>query len=351
MEVDYLIIGQGLAGSLLGYNLLKANKKILIVDDFEKVTSSKIAAGIYNPITGRRLVKTWMADSLFPFLETYYTELEKVLGAKILHKKPIFRPFDSIADQNYWYGQSSDEAFKNYIQLVANDEEIIKHFKSPFGGFYTNNSGYIQVKLLLEAFFTYFSQQNIMLNHSFSDEGLSINENIIQYKDIKANAIVFCQGFKNKDNLHFNYLPIEPTKGQILDIEIDHYNVDSIVNKRVFILPENNYQRIGSTYERDYLDEIPTQNAIKELTDKLDLVLKSPYKIIGQNAAIRPTVVDRKPLLGSHPKHSNVFIFNGLGTKGVSIAPYFSLEMANFMVHHKPLLAEVDIRRFDYLYH
>ena len=350
MEVDYLIVGQGLAGSLLCYNLLKEGKTVVIIDASEEVTSSKIAAGIYNPITGRRMVKTWMADALFPYLENFYSELEVELQSDFLHKKPIFRPFDSIADQNYWYGQSSDEAFKNYIHLVENENEILKHYHAPFGGFYTKASGYIQVKIMLEAFEKYFKSKNIIQQAKLLYEELEFNDTGIQYKELNAKAIIFCEGFNNRDNLFFNYLPIEPTKGQILDVEINEYKIESIVNKRVFVLPESNYQRIGSTYERDFKDLIPTEDAKKDLCAKLEAVLKSSYKIINQKSAVRPTTVDRKPLLGIHPKLSNVFIFNGLGTKGISIAPYFAFEMTEFLIHHKPLLPEVDIRRFDYLY-
>ncbi|MBC7389361.1 MAG: FAD-binding oxidoreductase [Opitutaceae bacterium] len=351
MEVDYLVVGQGLAGSLLSYNLLKENKSVLIVDSNEEITSSKIAAGIYNPITGRRLVKTWLADSLFPFLDTFYSDLESFLGTTFLHKKAMFRPFDSISDQNYWYGQSSDEAFKSYIRLVETDQEILKHYHAPYGGFYTELSGYVQVKLMLESFDTYFQQQGMILQENCSVENLTILEDKINFKNISAKAIIFCEGHNNKDNELFKYLPIEPTKGQILDVKIDNYQIESIVNKRVFILPESNYQRIGSTYERDFDDLLPTEEARNDLSAKLEAVLKSQYKIINQRTAVRPTTVDRRPILGKHPLYSNVFIFNGLGTKGVSLAPYFSLQMANFLIHHKPLMPEVDIRRFDYLYH
>ena len=351
MEVDYLVVGQGLAGSLLSYNLLKENKSVLIVDANEEITSSKIAAGIYNPITGRRLVKTWLADSLFPCLETFYSELEGTLGASFLNKRLMFRPFDSIADQNYWYGQSSDVAFKNYIRLVENEPEILKHYHAQYGGFYTELSGYVQVKSMLESFEKYFHQQNIILQCKCGREDLTIFEDKICFKDINAKAIIFCEGYNSKQNTLFKYLPIEPTKGEILDVEIENYKIQSIVNKRVFILPESNFQRIGSTYERDFEDLSITEDARKDISAKLEAVLKSPYKIINQRTAVRPTTVDRRPILGKHPLYSNIFIFNGLGAKGVSLGPYFSLQMANFLIYHKPLLPEVDIRRFDYLYH
>ena len=349
-QVDYLIVGNGLAGSLLGYNLIKAGKSIRIIDANETVTSSKVAAGIYNPITGRRMVKTWMADQLFPYLESFYAELETELNTRFLFKKPVFRPFDTIADQNYWNGQSSDAAFKNYIQIVDTEEEVLHHYHAPLGGFYTSLSGYIQVKTMLDAFESYFAKQGFLESDEFDFEQLVQTEMGISYKKYSAKAVIFCQGYGNRLNPFFNYLPIEPTKGQVLDVQIHNYSILSIVNKRVFILPENGFQRVGSTYERDFTDLLPDESAKLELSAKLEAVLKSSYTLINHRAAVRPTVVDRKPLLGRHPIFQNMFIFNGLGTKGVSVSPYFSNEMAQYLISDKPLLPEVDIRRFDYLY-
>ena len=84
MKVDYLIVGQGLAGTTLAFHLLKSNKKIFILDDCDSTSSSRVAAGLFNPITGKRNVKTWKADILFPYMKNFYRELEDFLGIKFL---------------------------------------------------------------------------------------------------------------------------------------------------------------------------------------------------------------------------------------------------------------------------
>jgi len=118
MEVDFLLIGQGLAGTVLSYRLLKIGKKVAVIDLPSANQSSRIAAGLYNPITGKKMVKTWNADLLFPEIEPLYSELEVLLGTTFLYKKNIYRPFLNIEEQNEWMGKTGDPGFEPYIEKI-----------------------------------------------------------------------------------------------------------------------------------------------------------------------------------------------------------------------------------------
>ena len=346
MQVDYLVVGQGLAGTLVSYNLIQKGKKVAAFDVFQENSSSRVAAGLYNPITGPRSLKTWLADDLFPFLEPYYESLEGFLDVSFLHKKTIFRPFDTIAEQNNWYGQSADAELKDYVEVNPLPLEIQKHYKAPFGGIETKISGFVDLKAMIDAFAIYLSNNQYLGRTQFQYDELVFSEDSVLYRGITAKAIVFCEGQRGRLNPFFNYLPLNGTKGQVLDVEIENYDIDSVVSKGVFVLPEKGKQRIGSNYEWQFEHDQPTENAAAEITQKLALVLNSPYKITGQVAGIRPTTKDRRPLLGKHPDIHNAFVFNGLGTKGVSIAPYFSSMFVNWLLGEGELLMEVDIQRF-----
>src|SRR5690554_1654655 len=109
MEVDFLLVGQGIAGTALSYRLLESGKKVHIVDAAEENDCSRVAAGLYNPVTGRKMVKTWFADHIFPEIEPFYHGLEETLKTKFIYNRPIYRPFSSIEEQNEWMGKSGDE--------------------------------------------------------------------------------------------------------------------------------------------------------------------------------------------------------------------------------------------------
>jgi glycine oxidase len=347
MQVDYLIVGQGLAGTLVSYNLIQNGKKVAVFDVFQENSSSRVAAGLYNPITGPRSLKTWLADDLFPFLEPYYKKIEDFLEIKFLHKKSIFRPFDTIAEQNNWYGQSADPELKNYVEVNAAPFEIQKHYKAPFGGIETKISGFVDLKTMIDSFAIYLVNNQYFNRTKFQYEELVFTENLVSYRGISAKAIIFCEGQLGRQNPFFNYLPLNGTKGQVLDVEIENYAIDSVVSKGVFILPGEMKQRVGSNYEWEFEHDLPTEKATLEITQKLSLVLHSPYKILSQLAGIRPTTKDRRPLLGKHSDIHNAYIFNGLGTKGVSVAPYFSNMFVDWLLGEGELLKEVDILRFN----
>lgn len=346
MEVDFLVVGQGLAGTLVAHNLLQKGKKILVFDILEENSSSRVAAGLYNPVTGKRRTKTWLADDLFPFIEPYYQSLENLLHTKFLRKKTIFRPFESIADQNDWALQSTEKGLDLFLELAKDTTEYTRFFHAEKGGLKTRISGYLEVKTLLDAFAEYLKKKHLLNQTAFSYSKIEFSNDKICYEGIVANSVIFCEGHMARKNPFFNYLPLNGTKGEILDVEIKDYTLSDIVNKGVFVLPEEKKQRIGSTYEWNFEDNAPTTKAKEELCLKLEKILKHSYRIVDQKAGIRPTTKDRRPLIGRHPEIKNVFIFNGLGTKGVSLAPYFSVMFANWLLGEGELLKDVNITRF-----
>lgn len=351
MTTDFIVVGQGLAGTLLAYNLLQEGKRVVVIDQYKDNTASRVAAGLYNPITGQRTVKSWLVDQLFPFLETHYAELEQFLGRRFLYPMSVFRPFQSVEEQNNWFGQSAEPGFKEYVEAMGDVANLQGLVYAPFGGFFTKRSGFVDVPSLLEGFALYMESQHLYLKDAFDMEQCVIAQTHVEYKGIHAAHVVFCRGEAERHLSLFGHLPLNGTKGQVLDVTIQNNALKQIISKGVFILPYNGSYRVGATYEWTYSDDLPTEKGREEIEDKLSMVLQLPYQIVGQRAGLRPTVKDRKPLLGTHPVHRNVHIFNGLGTKGVSLAPYFAGMMARYLTQQKQLLQEVDIQRFAYLYH
>ncbi len=334
----YNIIGQGLAGSVLAYFLLKEGQKVQIFDAPDIPSSSKVAAGIYNPVTGKRLVKTWLADKIFPFLEDFYPKLEQELNAKLYHPMPVFHPFPEAITQKFFKSDHVPDDFSDFCSVSfenVNRQEIIH---STLGGITMKHAGWVDLKVMLSAFRDYFLGKNILIETNESPE-------------ISSDITIFCEGFNGKFNPHFNYLPFNPVKGEILDIEIQNLDLHEIINQGVFIIPlEKDKFRLGATYKWDVLDFVSTQEGKDILLEKYQKLMKPRMRILSQQAGVRPATTDRRPFLGMHPEIENIGIFNGLGSKGVSLAPFFANQFVDFLVKGKELYSEVNINRFASLY-
>ncbi|WP_026951355.1 NAD(P)/FAD-dependent oxidoreductase [Algoriphagus mannitolivorans] len=344
MEIDFLIIGQGLAGTAMAYRLEQEGQKVILFDQAEKNQSSRIAAGLFNPVTGKKMVKSWIAEKLFPELESFYTELERVTHKQFFIRKSIYRPFLSIEEQNEWMGHSSDPVLDLFIEKIFTESQH-DEIRDPFGGVLLRHSGWLDIKTYLDSMTDHFGES--VKSELFEEELLEKDGEYWKYKGLRARGVVFCNGLDALKSHYFSFLPFAPVKGEILEVQ-QGFDPDWIINRGVFRVPlEDGVFRVGSTYTWHDLDLGPTESAKNELLSKLENLVRVPVEDIKSHRhGIRPATKDRKPFLGKHPKEDGVYIFNGFGAKGVSLIPYFSAMMRDFILHQKPLDTEVDIKRY-----
>lgn len=344
MKIDFLIIGQGLAGTALGYRLKKAGKIIKIIDLAGENNSSRIAAGLYNPVTGRKMVKTWNADLLFPEISPFYRELEQVTHQEFLLETPIYRPFVTIEEQNEWMGNSSDPGFEQYLAAIFTHSQS-ESIHDPYGGVMLRQCGWLDIAPLLDAMKGYFGEDLIVAE--FDENLLSQGDSNWIYDDLQIGALIFCNGLGAMKSSFFGKLPFAPVKGEILEVK-QNYCPDFILNRGVFrVHLGNQIHRVGSTYTKHDLEIGPSESAKSEILNKLnDLVKIKPEEIVTHKTGIRPATRDRKPFLGKHPYKESVYIFNGFGAKGVSLIPFFSKMMTQYLIDRSPLSKDVDIARY-----
>ncbi len=348
-QVNYIIVGQGLAGTILAQTLLNQNKSILIIDDVSLSQASRIAAGLYNPVVFKRLVKSWMADELLPFMDGFYADAELLLNTKFYFKKRIVKPFAEEQERILWDKKVNEDVGK-YLSKTIHDDFLNDIIYNPLGVSEILFGGNLNTAVYLDSFRNYFKQNNFLLEEKFDYNQLIISDNKVVYKNIEADKIIFCEGYKTIDNPYFSWLPFKLTKGEIITIKINDaiINEEFVLNKGVFILPlGNNTYKVGATYEWNDLTEQTTEKGKIDLIDKLNKVLKVKFEIINHEVGIRPTVIDRRPLIGLHPQHNSLAVFNGMGTKGVMLAPYFAKHFVDFMAGEIALNNEVDIARFE----
>lgn len=344
MHVEYIIVGYSLAG--IGFcEQLKDNGKSFVVFDNQSQQSSLVAGGLYNPVILKRFTLVWKAEEQLEIALAMYAKIEKELNIKLDHKIPVLRRFASTEEQNNWFIASDKPILNQYLspQIIKNENLQID---APFGLGKVLNTGRINTQVLVNSCREKLFDEHKLIENDFDYSNLKA-EDSFQYQNIKSKYIVFAEGYGVKQNPFFNQLPLKQSKGELLTILAPELKLDYVLKSDIFILPlGNDLYSVGSTYEWDDDTNTITQKAREELEFKLKKVLKCEFKVVNQVAGVRPTVIDRRPLVGKHPTINNMFVLNGLGTRGVMIGPYVAKELFNFIENNKPLDKEINIDRF-----
>ncbi len=346
MNVDYIIVGLGLAG-LSFIEELENNNKTYIVFENASQNSSKVAGGMYNPVILKRFTAVWNGKEQLDCALPFFQKLEKQFKTKYLFNLDIYRIFKSIEEQNNWFAACDNPSLAHYMTtpIVKNtNTEILAEFG--FGKL--SNTGRLDVKSLLNDYTNHLIKNKNIVTETFNHHDLEINNNYILYDNIKASKIVFCEGFGLKDNPFFNYLPMNEAKGELITIHAPKLKITFLLKSAIFVMPiGNDLYKVGATFNWKDKTQLPTKEGKEELINKLNTTIKTPYTIVNHIAGIRPTVKDRRPLLGKHPKHKNMIILNGLGTRGVMLAPIMAVKLFNYIHCNKNLDKEIDISRFN----
>jgi glycine/D-amino acid oxidase-like deaminating enzyme len=346
MTYDYCIVGQGLAGSALAIHMLKRKLRFLLYDEPDKNYSSSAAAGIFNPVTGKNWVKTWKADDLFPYMHSYYKEVEAMSHGSFLNEKLIYRPFSSLDHQNDWMGKSENAAFSDFINAVYTKPVDTHIVDNPYGGLELRSGGNLNIAQYLNAVRKLLDEIDCYRMEHFDFKEVKIEDTLCHYKGHQFKKIVFCQGPVFASEGPGDFLPFRLVKGEVLTARVkEHF--DKIYNKGVFVLPlGEDTCRIGATYDNKNPNTEITEEGKMRLQEKLSAFFKPAYEILGHLAGVRPATVDRKPFLGVHPNDKKLVIFNGLGAKGVTLAPYFANHLLEYLENDGILMKEVDLNRF-----
>ena len=343
--VDYLIVGCGLAGISFAEQALQNNKTIVVIDN-NLQSSSKVAGGLYNPVILKRFSEVWEAQSQLVTMNAFYIQLISKIEQQFDFKKPILRKFFSIEEQNNWFTASDKPNLAPFLSTQLHFKEY-KGITAPFGYGEVLHTGYVDTASLLESYRNYLIKNQWFRQESFDYTAINFEDNCCIYKDIKAKHIIFAEGFGLHANPYFNHLPLDGTKGELFIIKAPGLNLDVIVNTSVFILPlGNDLFKVGATYNWKDKTDLPTEEGKTELVARIQEIIDCDFEIVSHFAGVRPTVRDRRPLVGTHAQHNRIHVLNGLGTRGVMLGPAMANALYNAIEYQIPLAKEIDIHRF-----
>lgn len=344
--LDLIIVGKGLAANILALRFKEHSISYNIIADSSLSNCSRIAAGLWNPIVFKRMTQSWKAEELIAELKQFYPAAEKTLGISFYKERQILKPFFSEEEKNFWIKKAKGDLSQFVDKNIHSPKQDHKGLVIPDAYGIVNHCGNIDVSIFLNA--CELLNKDVSLNEVFDHSLLKIENDHVSYKNIKAKNIIFCEGHLVKNNPYFQWLPMNPVKGEILELEVNELALENeILNHNAFIFKTGvDRYKLGSTYDWNDLTEETTEKGLAELKQKLNGLISVPYKIVDHKAGIRPSTLDRRPIIGAHPVHKNVFVFNGLGTKGVMLAPYLSKNFVYFYLNKSTLNTDVNIKRY-----
>jgi glycine/D-amino acid oxidase-like deaminating enzyme len=344
--IDFLIIGQGLAGSLLGWELIQRGYKVVIVDNGQE-NASQVAAGLINPVTGMRFVKSADVDTLLPTAKHCYSQLSGFFQQEFYSEKPMLRLFRSDQELKNCIKRLNSPDYQAYLGEITSSDQTIGNLATPFGFLEQKQTGYLLTRPLLSCLKEFFIARDCyrLANFDYRDVQLNLS---LRWQDISPKQIIFCEGYKATQNPWFSWLPFQPVKGEILTLEHQSELPDKILNYGNWLVPLNNHLiRIGATFDREHLDTQATEQGKNDLFKLLSQV--SPHltqaTLINHQANIRPCTQDRLPFIGPHPQHKQLAIFNGFGAKGSLQIPWYSQHFADLLLNGTPLPNSCNIQR------
>jgi len=342
----YLIVGQGLAGTLLAFSLLEKGEEVLIADDDKHPSASQVAAGMWNPVTFKRLAASWLAKEMLEEMNRTFRKLEVQLQSEFFHALPVARIFNSIQDANFWDEKSDHPEVGRYLSARTN-KSVQENFESPFGNSEVNECGWLNVPLFREAARKYFIQHGNFIEEAVNEVEVTFTRNGVAWKEMTFDKLILCSGIGVNQWKGLESLDLIPNHGQVLDLKIENLELDAIVNFGQFLLPYgNNKFRLGATYNWNEVPDEPTEEAREFLLSELKQRIERDIVVESQKTGFRPTTRDRRPIIGFAKDNELLGVFGGLGSKGVLLAPYFSKLFACVLREGASIPREVSAARF-----
>jgi glycine/D-amino acid oxidase-like deaminating enzyme len=347
-EVDYLIVGQGLAGSLLACLLQMGRKKVLTIDNGHRTAASLAAAGIMNPITGKRLNRPFLIDRLLEDAFTIYPSVERFLSASFFRRRKVLRLLQSADESHRWKESLASGDYAKYLGAIDCPRfPFVEAREARFGGFEIALAGQLDVPMFIRRAREMFAATGRLVESEFNYQELQFSETAVTWRDYIARAVVCCEGYKISENPFFKSIQLNPAKGEMLTLRAPTFSDDRIIQRGKWLFRSGtNEIKAGTTYAWDRMDETPTQLARDEIEQAIREFTLFDFEVINQTAGVRPVIrVDNRPIVGTHPENRRVAVLNGLGSKGVLQAPFASMQLIGSLERGEPIHPEFDVCR------
>jgi glycine/D-amino acid oxidase-like deaminating enzyme len=331
---DFIIVGHGLAGSVMAHYLIARGQKVTVIDAGLPHSASAVSVGLVNPLIGPKLNPPFMITECLMENELFFQQCERAWGKTFYRSIPLHRIFISQKQKNTWneIERNPDfSEFQNGQRSTSHYEEM--SIQAPFGAGITKNAWQLDVPHFLQASKDYLTRKKAWKNSPFEMRNQQ-----------DSPKIIFCEGFRVLENPWFKDLPFAPARGEVLTVQS---GIDLALSNGSWHLPGfGDYAHLGSTWDHQNLVTGPTEKGKKEILQKCDFFDFSKKDFPQHISGVRSGTKDRHPIIGVHPNHKNLFLFNGFGSRGTSTIPHYAKIMTDFLLDDHPLPSEANLNRF-----
>ncbi|GAC1368339.1 MAG: FAD-dependent oxidoreductase [Hymenobacter sp.] len=350
-DCDFLVVGHGIAGATLAYVLRQRGHQVLVYDPGQAHSASNVAAGLMNPVAGKRFALSWRAAELLPFAAAFYRELEQRYGQPFFTETPILKLFASIEEQNAVLARSADRPWGDFVAGIASADPHLPGVHGPFGGAWLRHGGHVAVRELLAALAAEGTRDGWLRRETFDWDHLVPGPAGAVYAGlVRARHVVCCEGAAAVRNPYFSWLPLTPNHGEVLDVECRGLSSAQVLNRGAYVVPVGASRfRVGATYRWPPFVEGPSAVGREELAARLTVITDLPFTVVGQRAGVRPAVRDRRPLLGPHPTVPALSFCGGYGSKGVMLAPRLATLLADCLEGRAEIWPDASLQRYNTL--
>lgn len=335
-ELDDLVVGGGITGSLMAFALHQKGRVAGLMDSGKEISSSAVAAGIINPVTGKNFVKSWHIDTFLPVAVNLYRQIEKKLGVRILEKMNIIRQLAGPGAENQWASRLLDETYHVYTagttDLSAWEEELVLR------GSYAEIQNAYRADLwtCISAVSIFLQEKSLYWNQAFDHSLLKRAGEVWTYPGLIIKNVIFCEGYKGAHNPFFSTQAFALTEGKASLLSVPGSKINKMVKDEIFLVPlGNDTFWVGGGYSPWKPGENPAKELPTETPSYSHWILK-PHQHLAEISAVRPTTKSRRPIILKHDSFPAMYFVNGMGTKGSSMAPYFVSLLADILNGDKP---------------
>jgi glycine oxidase len=353
-NVDVIILGQGFAGTSLAFALRQMGAVVHIFDPAPSVSASRIAAGLINPVLGKRFTIDDDYPMLFAEAKEFYQHYEQVLGERFFHELPIMRVIANEEEAQHLAKRKGDARYSAFI--AENEPTLSASIYAPLGARLIQGGAWLDAETYLHFARALFASQLCMTTATIADHEIEHFPDHIRVREYNAQWLVDARGWESSLSAWWQYLVFQPAKGEILEIATADMSHDNAVVGGVYCIPRGGGKReerrhiVGSTYTWDNLNMIPTEHGRQELQERFRALTSTGYTITAHRAAVRPATDDRNPYIGVHPRHERLMLFNGFGSRGSLTTPWYAKQCAQRLLLGYDLPKECDIARFRSAY-
>jgi glycine oxidase len=345
---DAVVVGQGIAGTTLAWQLTFAGQRVLLLDPNRPHTTSKIAAGLITPITGQRLAMSWQVETFFPAAREFYARVAALTGVPCFHERTAIRLFRNDDERARWSVRRHSAEFQRYLCDPQPEPLVEPTFADDGGGGFAMHTAQLDVPRYLETSRQWFAEQGSYRQENFTwSSDLALEADSVRWQAGSTRYLISCEGYAASANPYFSWVPFKAAKGDILTIRFAQPLLPRSLHAGLWLAPTADpcVFKVGSTYDWHHLDDIPNPQAAQELIQRLRSLIHLPFEVLAHHAAVRPIIQESKALIGKHPVHPALGYFNGLGSKGSLHAPWFAAILADHLVQGTPIPNAFDLRK------